>query len=83
MTPEEFQRIKEAEKEHLRSLRKPKETVRELERQKRMTRAVRSVTTIAVETMAGSNAPIQHVPRPRSVAASVMWSAAMAASTSQ
>ncbi|NND71787.1 MAG: hypothetical protein HKN43_09420 [Rhodothermales bacterium] len=44
MTPEEFQRIKEAEKEHLRSLKKLKQAVRDLERQKKLTGAVDNIT---------------------------------------
>lgn len=40
MTPEEFQRIKEAEKEHLRAMRKLKNAVRSLERQKKTTAAL-------------------------------------------
>jgi len=45
MTPEEFDRIKKAEKEHLRKLKKLKETHRQLERQKKMTDAVSELTT--------------------------------------
>lgn len=44
MTPEEYQRLKEAEKEHLRKLKKLKEAVRQLERQKRVSRAVEDIT---------------------------------------
>lgn len=40
MTREEFERIKNAEKEHLRALRKLKETVRGLERQKSVNNAL-------------------------------------------
>ena len=45
MTPEEYERIKEAEKEHLRKLRKLKEAHRQLERQAKMTRAITDMTT--------------------------------------
>ncbi len=44
MTPEEFQRIKDAEKEHLRSLKKLKQAVRNLERQKKVTGAVENIS---------------------------------------
>lgn len=44
MTPEEYERYKEAEKEHLRKLRKLKQAVRDLERQKTVTRAVEGIT---------------------------------------
>jgi hypothetical protein len=40
MTREEFERIKEAEKEHLRALKKLKQTVRGLERQKSVNNAL-------------------------------------------
>jgi len=40
MTPEEYQRIKEAEKEHLRALKKLKETARLLERRKSVNSAL-------------------------------------------
>jgi hypothetical protein len=45
MTPEEFQKIKEAEKAHLRELKKLKEAVRLLERQKKVTGAVTDMTS--------------------------------------
>lgn len=45
MTPEEFDRIKKTEKEHLRKLKKLKDAHRQLERQKRMTDAVSEMTT--------------------------------------
>ncbi|QXD16956.1 hypothetical protein GQ464_008485 [Rhodocaloribacter litoris] len=44
MTPEEYQRIKEAEKEHLRKLRELKRKVRELERLKKVNQALSDVT---------------------------------------
>ncbi len=44
MTPEEFQKIKDAEKEHLRSLKELKQAVRNLERQKKLTGAVSNIT---------------------------------------
>lgn len=45
MTPEEFNRLKEAEKDHLRKLKKLKDTARMLERQKNVSRAVTDMTT--------------------------------------
>lgn len=44
MTPEEYQRLKEAEKEHLRKLKELKTAVRQLERQKRVGRAIEGIT---------------------------------------
>ncbi len=44
MTPEEYQRIKEAEKEHLRKLKALKRTVRRLERQKKLNQALENIT---------------------------------------
>lgn len=44
MSPEEFQRIKDAEKEHLRQLKKLKSAVRRLGRQQRLTQAVNDLT---------------------------------------
>jgi len=44
MTPEEYERLKEAEKEHLRKMRQLKRAVHELERQKKVSRAVRDMT---------------------------------------
>ncbi|GMQ82088.1 MAG: hypothetical protein BMS9Abin05_1529 [Rhodothermia bacterium] len=51
MTPEEFDRIKKAEKEHLRKLKKLKEAHRQLERQKKMTDAVSDMTTSMQEKL--------------------------------
>ncbi|MCZ6706276.1 MAG: hypothetical protein O6942_10285, partial [Bacteroidetes bacterium] len=45
MKPKEFERIKKAEKEHLRKLKKLKDAHRQLERQKKMTDAVSEMTT--------------------------------------
>jgi len=45
MTPEEYERFKEAEKEHLRKLKKLKEAARVLERQKKIAGAVTDMTT--------------------------------------
>lgn len=45
MTPEEFQRLKEAEKDHLRKLKKLKDAARMLERQKKVSRAVTDMTS--------------------------------------
>ncbi|MDX1547617.1 MAG: hypothetical protein R3247_11545, partial [Rhodothermales bacterium] len=44
MSPEEYQRIKDAEKEHLRQLKKLKSAVRRLGRQQRLTQAVNDLT---------------------------------------
>ena len=44
MTPEEYQRIKEAEKAHLRKVKELKRAVRTLGRQQRLTKAVESLT---------------------------------------
>ena len=43
MTPEEYQRIKEAEKEHLRTLKKLKKKLREVERQKSVSQALDNI----------------------------------------
>ncbi|GIV58010.1 MAG: hypothetical protein KatS3mg042_0923 [Rhodothermaceae bacterium] len=51
MTPEEYQRIKEAEKEHLRKLRALKQKVRELERLKRVNQALSDVSGGAADTL--------------------------------
>ncbi|NNF04355.1 MAG: hypothetical protein HKN17_07810 [Rhodothermales bacterium] len=51
MTPEEFQRIKEAEKAHLRKLKKLKEAVRLLERQKKISGAVTDMTSSMEEKL--------------------------------
>lgn len=45
MTPEEFEKIKEAEKEHLRKMRQLKTAVRELERQKKISGAIADMTS--------------------------------------
>ena len=45
MTPEEFQRLKDAEKEHLRALKKLKQAVRRMERQKSLNTAITDLTT--------------------------------------
>lgn len=45
MTPEEFERLKEAEKDHLRKLKKLKDAARMLERQKKVSRAVTDMTS--------------------------------------
>lgn len=53
MTPEEYQRIKDAEKEHLRSLKKLKKAVRDLERSKSIANSVTrmsSTSESALET---------------------------------
>jgi hypothetical protein len=43
MTPEEYQRIKEKEKEHLRALKQLKQTARVLERQRSINRALQDM----------------------------------------
>ncbi len=53
MTPEEYQRIKDAEKEHLRALKKLKKAVRDLERSKSIANSVTrmsSTSESALET---------------------------------
>ena len=45
MKREEFERIKEAEKEHLRKMRQLKDAVRQLERQKKIAGAISDMTT--------------------------------------
>ncbi len=53
MTPEEYERIKEAEKEHLRALKKLKKAVRDLERSKSIAHSVTkmsSTSRTALET---------------------------------
>ena len=49
MTPEEFEKIKQAEKEHLRKVRKLKNTVRQLERQKKISGAISDMTSSMTE----------------------------------
>ena len=44
MTPEEYQRIKEAEKEHLRALKKLKAQLRDVERKKSVAQALENMT---------------------------------------
>lgn len=61
MTPEEYQRLKEAEKEHLRSLRKLKQTVRSLQRQKKLTDAVENVTTRPMDALSDHDALVQEL----------------------
>lgn len=51
MTPEEFQKIKEAEKAHLRKLKQLKEAVRVFERQKKISGAVTDMTSSIEEKM--------------------------------
>lgn len=51
MTAEEFEKIKQAEKEHLRKLRKLKDTVRQLERQKKVSRAISDMTSSITEKL--------------------------------
>ncbi|NNE71886.1 MAG: hypothetical protein HKN29_16195 [Rhodothermales bacterium] len=61
MTPEEYQRLKEAEKEHLRSLRKLKQTVRSLQRQKKLSDAVENVTIKPMEALNDHDALVQEL----------------------
>ncbi len=49
MKREEFERIKKAEKEHLRKLKKLKEVHRQLERQKKVTKAITDMTSSVQE----------------------------------
>jgi len=57
MTPEEYQRLKEAEKEHLRKLKELKTAVRLLENQRKVTRAVGNITD-APRTLLDENADL-------------------------
>ena len=50
MTPEEYKRFKEAEKEHLRALKKLKETVHQLKRRKSVNQALDNMVSGAKET---------------------------------
>jgi hypothetical protein len=61
LTPEEYQRLKEAEKDHLRSLRKLKQTVRSLQRQKKLTDAVENVTTKPMDALNDHDALVQEL----------------------
>ena len=45
MTPEEFQKIKEAEKEHLRALKKLKQAVKGIEQRNKVTKAVTDIAS--------------------------------------
>ncbi len=51
MSPEEYKRIKEAEKAHLRRLKKLKDAVRRLEQKRRVSGAVADMATAASETL--------------------------------
>jgi len=51
MTPEEYERIKEAEKDHLRKLKKLKEAHRQLQRQATLTKAVTDMTSSMQEKL--------------------------------
>ncbi len=51
MTPEEYQRIKEEEKEHLRKIKKLKVAHRQLERQQKVTKAVTDMTSSIQEKL--------------------------------
>jgi len=51
MTPEEYERIKEAEKDHLRKLKKLKEAHRQLQRQAKLTKAVTDMTSSMQEKL--------------------------------
>jgi len=51
MTPEEFEKIKQAEKEHLREVRKLKNAVRQLERQKKISGAISDMTSSLSEKL--------------------------------
>jgi hypothetical protein len=51
MTPEEYERIKQAEKEHLRKLKKLKEAHRQLQRQAKVTKAVTDMTSSMQEKL--------------------------------
>lgn len=51
MSPEEFQRLKEAEKEHLRKLRELKNAVRAAERQRSLTQAAQQIAGAGQDVM--------------------------------
>ncbi len=59
MTAEEFERIKEAEKEHLRKLRELKQAVRGLERQKAVTGAVSDMTNSSRRMLDAADAQME------------------------
>jgi len=61
MSPEEFQKIKEAEKAHLRKLKKLKDAVRVLERQKKISGAVTDMTSSIEEKMDEHRSAVERV----------------------
>lgn len=61
MTPEEFEKIKEAEKAHLRKLKQLKDAVRVLERQKKISGAVTDMTSSIEEKMDEHRQAIERV----------------------
>lgn len=61
MTPEEYQRLKEAEKEHLRSLRKLKQAVQAAQRQQKLTDAVRKAVISPMDALENHDALVQEL----------------------
>ncbi|MFT5142722.1 MAG: DNA-binding PucR family transcriptional regulator [Rhodothermales bacterium] len=61
MSPEEYQRLKEAEKAHLRSLRELKQAVRGLNRQKKLTDAVVNATVKPMASLDDHDALVQEL----------------------
>ena len=55
MTPEEYERIKEAEKEHLRKLKQLKQQVRDLERKKKVADALDDMVKAPGEDILGTH----------------------------
>ena len=51
MSPEEFERIKEAEKEHLRALKQLKSTARKLERRQKISRSLESLVSSSQDAL--------------------------------
>jgi hypothetical protein len=61
VSPEEYQRLKEAEKAHLRSLRELKQAVKGLNRQKNLTDAVVNATVTPMESLDDHDALVQEL----------------------
>lgn len=61
MKPEEFEKIKQAEKEHLRKIRKLKDAVRQLDRQKKISGAISDMTSSMQETLDVHDEMIQKI----------------------
>jgi hypothetical protein len=61
MTPEEYERIKEAEKEHLRALRRLKEVAREVERRRALGQAINRLVDEPRAAMEASDDAIDRI----------------------